>query len=143
MFTVLIAKTRCNVSTTCRVSFLQHSAIVDIFHVTFIETEDNQHNIIKEGDYASFQGRMTTLGFEQDTESNLYHHPCFQSKSKVLIEQIGKYSNPLPNAVDFQAELFRSRVAKEKQQHIHPVIADVVPQSTSNRAPYGSRKRNW
>jgi len=101
----------------------------------------NKHNSIKKDDYNSFSQRMTTLGFEQETESKLYHHPCFQSKSKALIEQIGKFSIPLPDA-DFQAELFKSRVAKERQQHIHPVIADVVPQPVQRqRAPYGSKKR--
>ena len=81
----------------------------------------NDHNVIDKNNYDSFSQRMTVLGFEQERESKLYHHPCFNQQSNKLIDFIGKNSIPLPDD-DEKAALFKSRVAKEKQEQIHPVI---------------------
>ena len=40
---------------------------------------------------------MTVLGFEQEKESKLYHHPCFSNSNNKLIDFIGKNSIPLPD----------------------------------------------
>eukprot|EP00484_Ammonia_sp_Unknown_P021070 CAMPEP_0197035444 /NCGR_PEP_ID=MMETSP1384-20130603/13245_1 /TAXON_ID=29189 /ORGANISM="Ammonia sp." /LENGTH=495 /DNA_ID=CAMNT_0042465511 /DNA_START=111 /DNA_END=1598 /DNA_ORIENTATION=+ len=81
----------------------------------------NKHTMIDENKYDSFSDRMTVLGFEQEKDAKLYHHPCFNSKSSKLIDFVGKNSLPLPND-DEKAALFKSRVLKEKQQQIHPVM---------------------
>ena len=92
---------------------------VDKFVTNFLSR--NKHNIIAEGDYESFSARMTVLGFEQEKESKLYHHPCFNAKSNKLIDFVGKNSIPLPDDEE-KAALFKARVLKEKQEHIQPII---------------------
>ena len=93
----------------------------------------NEHNVIDTANYDSFSKRMTILGFEQEKESKLYHHPCFNDKSNKLIDFIGKNSIPLPDD-DEKAALFKSRVAKEKQEQVHPVI-DVQNMVDPNAPP--------
>eukprot|EP01083_Nonionella_stella_P012318 34949_1 len=102
----------------------------------------NKHNIIDETNYDSFSQRMTVLGFEQEKESRLYHHPCFNKQSNKLIESIGKNSIPLPDDEE-KAALFKSRVLKEKQEQTHPVIDELpIHETDGSMMNNAGRKRN-
>eukprot|EP00485_Elphidium_margaritaceum_P006878 CAMPEP_0202700876 /NCGR_PEP_ID=MMETSP1385-20130828/14021_1 /ASSEMBLY_ACC=CAM_ASM_000861 /TAXON_ID=933848 /ORGANISM="Elphidium margaritaceum" /LENGTH=474 /DNA_ID=CAMNT_0049358163 /DNA_START=39 /DNA_END=1463 /DNA_ORIENTATION=- len=75
----------------------------------------NKHPLIEDNSYDSFSRRMAVLGFEQETLSKLYHHPCFNAVSSKLIDLVGKNSLPLPDQHD-KAALFKSRVLKEREK---------------------------